>query len=224
LRANLPAVILACGLLPPTGDVVEKVDLRKKLKDIYGATAREITRVDVPAMNFLMIDGQGNPNVSEDYQGAVEALYAVSYAAKFMVKKSSVAIDYGVLPLEGLWWTDDPAQFSTDNKDIWNWTAMIMQPEWVTADLAEDAKQQSAKRKTLPMLASLRFESFDEGQAVQVLHEGPYAHEAPTIERLHQFISDQGLKLRGKHHEIYLNDPRRTDPAKLRTILRQPVR
>jgi hypothetical protein len=129
LRANLPAVILACGLLPPTGDVVEKVDLRKKLKDIYGATAREITRVDVPAMNFLMIDGQGNPNVSEDYQGAVEALYAVSYAAKFMVKKSSVAIDYGVLPLEGLWWTDDPAQFSTDNKDIWNWTAMIMQPE-----------------------------------------------------------------------------------------------
>ncbi|MDH3702614.1 MAG: GyrI-like domain-containing protein [Alphaproteobacteria bacterium] len=202
---------------------MKKIDLKKDLKHLYGAAAKTIAIVDVPAMNFLMIDGQGDPNTSDDYQGAVEALYAVSYAAKFMIKKGSAAIDYGVMPLEGLWWTDDPAQFSPDNKGIWKWTAMIMQPEWVTATLWEEAKAQTAKKKNPRGLPKMRLESFREGKAAQILYVGPYTEEAPTISRLHKFIEEQGLKRCGRHHEIYLNDPRRTDPAKLRTILRQPV-
>ena len=154
-----------------------------------------------------MIDGEGNPNTAADYKGAVEALYSVSYTAKFMVKKGPIAIDYGVMPLEGLWWADDMKEFSpADNKVMWKWTAMIMQPEWVTGELVEEAKQQAAKKKALPLLPRLRFESFEEGKAAQVLHVGPYAEEAPTIERLHAFISDQALSLRDKHHEIYLSE------------------
>ncbi len=202
---------------------MEKVDPKKQLKHLYGASVRTIALVEVPALNFLMIDGEGDPNTTQAFTDAVEALYSVSYTAKFMVKKGPLAIDYGVLPLESLWWTDDMAQFSPNNKGIWKWTVLIMQPQWVTADLVHDARQQAAKKKALPLLPDLRFESFEEGKAAQVLHIGPYADEAPTIERLHQFIADQGLERCGKHHEIYLNDPRRTDPAKLKTIIRQPV-
>jgi hypothetical protein len=174
-------------------------------------------------MNFLMINGEGDPNTSDDYRGAIEALFTVSYAVKFMIKKGPAAIDYGVMPLEGLWWTDDMADFSRDNKDIWQWTAMIMQPECVTADLLEEAKAQAARKKDLRSAPKLRFESFVEGQAAQILHVGPYAEEGPTIARLHDFIAEEGLSRAGRHHEIYLGDPRRTAPAKLKTIIRQPV-
>ena len=174
-------------------------------------------------MNFLMINGEGDPNTSDDYRGAIEALFTVSYAVKFMIKKGPAAIDYGVMPLEGLWWTDDMADFSRDNKDIWQWTAMIMQPECVTAGLLEEAKAQAARKKDLRSAPKLRFGSFLEGQAAQILHVGPYAEEGPTIARLHDFIAEEGLSRAGRHHEIYLGDPRRTAPAKLKTIIRQPV-
>jgi hypothetical protein len=202
---------------------VKKVDLKKELKHLYGATAKTPAIVDVPAMNFLMIDGAGDPNTSDDYRGAIEALFAVSYTAKFMIKNGPAAIDYGVMPLEGLWWTDDPAAFSPDNKDIWKWTAMIMQPEWVTAELWADARAQAAGKKDLRSAPKLRLESFEEGEAAQILHVGPYAGEAPTIARLNEFIAGEGLSRVGRHHEIYLGDPRRTEPAKLKTIIRQPV-
>lgn len=203
---------------------MEKIDLKKKLKPLYSAAAGKCVVVDVPAMNFLMADGHGDPNTSQDYRDAVETLFAVSYTIKFMIKKGPSAVDYGVLPLEGLWWTDDPADFNSNDKDSWKWTAMVMQPEWVTQELVEAGAEQAAGKKDLPALPAMRFESFEEGKAAQILHVGPYSEEAPTIERLHRFIAEQGFRLVGKHHEIYLSDPRRSAPAKLKTIIRQPIR
>jgi len=202
---------------------MDKVDLKKQLKHLYNASTKENVLVDVPSMNFLMIDGQGNPGTAAEYRHAIETLYPVAYTLKFAVKKGPIGIDYGVMPLQGLWWTDDMKDFSTDNKDIWKWTMMIMQPEWITAELVDEAKEQAGKKKELPSLSRLRFEAYAEGEAAQIMHIGPYADEGPTIERLHQFIEDQGRELRGKHHEIYLSDPRRADPSKLKTIIRQPV-
>lgn len=202
---------------------MKKIDLKKELKHLYGVSGKSTVLVNVPTMNFLMVDGEGNPNTAQAYTDAVQALYTVSYTLKFMLKKGKAAIDYGVMPLEGLWWADEMEDFSPDNKDIWKWTAMIMQPEWITPELVKEAEEQAAKKKDLPALQNLRFQSFEEGKAAQCLHIGPYADEAPTIERLHQFIRDQGLTLRDKHHEIYLSDPRRAAPEKLKTIIRQPV-
>ena len=205
------------------GIAMQKIDLKKQMKPFYSASAKAPEFVDVPAMNFLMIDGKGNPNTAAEYQDALEALYSVAYTIKFAVRKGPIAIDYGVPPLQGLWWADDMDDFVADNKDKWQWTMMIMQPEWVSAELVEDATESAGKKKDLPSLPLLRFDSYAEGEAAQILHVGPYAEEGPTIERLHRFIADQGRELRGKHHEIYLGDPRRADPAKLRTIIRQPT-
>ena len=174
-------------------------------------------------MNFLMVDGFGDPNMQE-YQEAIETLYAVSYALKFMVKKGEQAVDYGVLPLEGLWWVDDMSQFSEENKEAWKWTSMIMQPEYVTEELFNRAVEEVSKKKNPPALPKLRFESFHEGVTVQLMHVGHYSAEKPNIERLHRFIEEKGHGLRGKHHEIYLTDPRRMAPEKMRTILRQPIK
>jgi hypothetical protein len=175
-------------------------------------------------MNFLMIDGEGNPNTAASYKEAIESLYTLSYALKFSVKRSDVAVDYGVMPLEALWWADDMADFVSGNKDRWKWTAMIMQPQWVLADLVEKAVAETARKKKLPALTKIRFEAFKEGNAAQCLYIGPYEGEASTIEQLHLFIHDNGHDLAGKHHEIYLNDARRTDPSRLKTIIRQPIR
>lgn len=199
-----------------------KIDLRKELKHLYNPSSKQIAVVDVPEMNFLMIDGQGDPNTSVAYQNAVEALFAVSYTLKFMIKKSESPVDYAVMPLEGLWWVDDMTQFSMHDKDAWKWTSMIMQPEYVTEELLQEALRQVRKKKDLPALSGMRFESFREGQAAQILYFGPYADEGPAIEGIHRFIAEQGHRLRGRHHEIYLSDPRRTAPAKLKTVIRQP--
>ncbi len=200
-----------------------KIDFKKELKHLYSPSKKEITVVDVPAMNFLMLDGKGNPNTATSYQQAVETLYSVSYTLKFMIKKTQ-AVDYGVLPLEGLWWADDMSQFSAENKDAWLWTAMIMQPEFVTTDLVEQAKSEAAKKKDLPALSLMRFEPLHEKRSAQIMHIGPYSDEGPTIARIHEFIQEQGGRLHGKHHEIYLGDPRRTAPEKLKTVIRQPFK
>jgi len=200
-----------------------KIDFKKELKHLYNPSTKKVEIVDVPMMNFLLIDGSGDPNTAQEYKDAVEALFAVSYALKFMVKKGK-GVDYGVLPLEGLWWTDDMTQFSMENKDIWKWTSMIMQPEYVTEDLVSKALEQVEKKKNPPALSKIRFESFHEELSAQIMHIGPYSAEAPTIEKLHNFIRENGYELRGKHHEIYLSDPRRSAPDKLKTIIRQPMK
>jgi hypothetical protein len=203
---------------------MEKVDIKKKLKHLYDPSAKEISFVDVPQMNFAMIDGDGDPNKAKEYQEAIEALYSISYTIKFAVKKEQ-EIDYGVMPLEGLWWADDMSLFTT-NKDIWKWTAMIMQPDYVTRTLFDIALREVEKKKSLPALSRARFQSFNEGPSAQILYFGPYSAEGSTIEMIHKFIKEQGHTFDGllqKHHEIYLGDPRRTAPDKLKTVIRQPV-
>ena len=200
-----------------------KIDLKKKWRNLYNPPAKDVAILDVPKMNFLMIDGAGDPNTSQQYKEAVEALYSVSYALKFMVKKGSEAIDYAVMPSEGLWWVEDMSTFSIKNKDAWQWTAMIMQPDFVSAELAAKAIEQASKKKELPALVKLRFVSFHEGLCAQVMHIGPYAAEAPTIEKLHGFIAQSGYRMKGKHHEIYLSDPRKAAPEKMKTVIRQPI-
>ncbi len=201
---------------------MEKLDLKKQLKSVYQASATTVTEVDVPRFNFLMIDGQGDPNSSAHYAAAVEALFTVAYTLKFMVKKSSAAIDYAVMPLEGLWWADDMAAFVADLKSEWHWTMMIMQPEFINAEMVADAMAAARRKKVLSALQDLRFESFEEGHCAQILHKGPFSEEGPTIDRLHQFIDTHG-KLAGKHHEIYLSDIPKAAPANWKTIIRQPI-
>jgi hypothetical protein len=203
--------------------MMEKIDFKKRLKHLYRPSARTPVVVEVPPMNFLMIDGKGDPNSAPAYQEAVEALYAVAYALKFMVKKGPQAVDYGVLPLEGLWWVEDMRLFSVEDKGAWQWTMMIMQPDYVDAELYTAALAQVEAKKKPPALGRMRFETYDEGLSAQIMHIGPYADEEPTIEKLHQFIADEGYQRRGKHHEIYLGDPRRTAPERLKTVIRQPM-
>ena len=202
-----------------------KVDLKKELKHLYNPPRKEFTVVDVPPMQYLMIDGHGDPNTVQAYEDAVEALYAVAYKCKSASKKA-LGRDYVVPPLEGLWWAEDMGTFtSRRDKSAWDWTMMIMQPEWITQEQIERAIQQVHDAKGLPALSKLRLETYHEGLSVQILHVGSYDDEGPVLARLHQeFLPQNGYVETGKHHEIYLSDPRKVAPEKLRTILRQPVR
>jgi hypothetical protein len=199
-----------------------KLDLRKELKQVYQSSAQAVAEVEVPAFTFLMVDGQGDPNRVPAYAQAVEALFTVSYTAKFMVKKDAGGQDYAVMPLEGLWWADDPAVFQSGDRDQWRWTMMIMQPAFVPESLLRDAMAAAAKKKSLPALERLRIQVFAEGHCAQILHVGPFSTEGPTIARLHAWIEERG-HLRGRHHEIYLTDIRRAAPARWKTIVRQPM-
>ena len=203
---------------------MSKIDFKKELKHLYRPSPREFVVVDVPPMNFLMIDGHGDPNTAQEYQDAVEALYAVSYKLKFTSKKE-LGKDYVVPPLEGLWWAEDMETFTTArDKSAWDWTMMIMQPEWITQEMVEEAVKQ-VEKKGLPALSKLRLETYHEGLAVQILHIGSYDDEGPTIAKMRQeFMPENGYEPAGKHHEIYLSDPRKVAPEKLKTVLRQPVR
>lgn len=202
---------------------MEKIDYRKRLKHLYGPSAKKVEIVDVPQMNFLMVDGEGDPNTAKSFSDAIEALYPLSYTLKFMVKKGETGVDYGVLPLEALWWADDPSAFTTGDKDAWKWTLMIMQPEIVTGEMVEKAMEEVGRKKKPVSLPLVRFEAFKEGKAAQILHIGPFSEEGPTIEKVHLCIEDNGNHLVGKHHEIYLSDLRRTAPEKWKTIVRQPM-
>jgi hypothetical protein len=202
---------------------MEKRDLKKELKHLYQPSAKEVIPVDVPPMNYLMVDGKGDPNTSQEYADAIETLFAVSYAVKFMVKKGPLAMDYGVMPLEGLWWATDMSKFTAKDKSNWKWTMMIMQPSFVSRTLIERAITDVKKKKNLPALSKLRLETFSEGTCAQILHIGPFSEEGPTVDKLHQFIDARG-KRSGKHHEIYLSDIRKTNPAKWKTVIRQPMR
>jgi len=203
---------------------VEKLDLKKQWKHLYQPPAGEITVVNVPPLTYLMVDGEGDPNKSKAFEQAVEALYSLCYTLKFSLKKSPRAIDYGVMPLEGLWWADDPRVFMQTDKSAWKWTAMILQPEFISRRNVDAAFEEVRKKKNPAALERVRFETLDEGECVQTLYFGPFSEEGPTIQRMHDAIHAAGKKIHGKHHEIYLSDPRRTVPAKLRTILRQPMR
>jgi hypothetical protein len=179
----------------------------------------------IPTLRFLMIDGRGDPETSVAYRGAVQALYALSYAARFAVKRAGGPV-HPVSALEGLWWAEDMTAFATGDRSAWQWTMMIRQPDEVDADLVDTLRDQIVHTKDLPSAAAARLEEFTEGTSAQILHIGPYATEAATIARLHAFIAEQGYRFDEPdfhHHEIYLSDPRRAAPERLRTIIRQPV-
>jgi len=198
---------------------MERLDVKDD-SALYGPPADHFVEVEVPELPFLMIDGQGAPE-SPQYGSAVEALYSLSYGLKFSAQVR-MKVDYVVAPLEGLWWTDPPAAFATTPRDAWHWTMMIRQPDWVTAAEVDAAIERT--RHKVPAVVDLRFTKWREGRCVQILHRGPYADEAPTIERLHRdYLPEHGLVPNGHHHEIYLSGPRRAAPATWRTVLRQPV-
>jgi hypothetical protein len=198
-----------------------KIDFRKALATLYTAPAGRFVEVDVPVLTFVKIDGEGDPNTSRAYRKAIEWLYPVSYALKFAAK--GIGKDYVVPPLEGLWWADDPADFVARRKDRWRWTMMIMAPDFVAPPLFEAAVEKTGK-KLGEAPPTLRFEPLAEGRALQTLHVGSYDDEGPTLARLHdEIMPAHGLTFAGPHHEIYLSDPRKTVPANLKTILRQPV-
>ncbi|NLG95878.1 MAG: hypothetical protein GX491_00805 [Chloroflexi bacterium] len=203
--------------------MTEKLSLVKELKHLYSPSAKAPALVEVPPLNFLMIDGRGDPNTSPAYQEAIEALYSLSYTLKFAIKKAE-GLDYAVGPLEGLWWVPDMREFSVDDKSSWYWTMMIAQPPPVDAAWVERARAEAVKKKGLPAIEQVRFEVYEEGLAAQIMHIGPFAEEGPNIARLHSFIKEQGCELTGKHHEIYLSDFRRTAPERLKTIIRQPAK
>ena len=193
-------------------------DIKRALPDLYAPTCGGFHVVDVPEIAFLMVDGHGDPNTSPAYTEAVTALYTLSYTVR-AIAKADLGRVHTVGPLEGLWSAGDPAVFVTREKNAWDWTMMVFQPAWITPDIVEAAKRKKEA------VNGVRFASYAEGRSVQVLHVGSYDDEAPVLAALHrEYLPEHGLTFNGRHHEIYLSDPRRTAPEKLRTILRQPVR
>ncbi|MDQ2728899.1 MAG: GyrI-like domain-containing protein [Actinomycetota bacterium] len=199
-----------------------KTDFKTERKDLYAPPAGRFVEVIVPTMTFVAIDGNGDPNTSDDYRHAVEALFAVSFAAKF-ISKRELDRDYVVAPLEGLWSAKDPAAFVRREKNTWSWTVMIRQPDWLSPTVIDQARH-SAEKKRLAAAHLVRSLTFEEGLSVQILHVGSYDEEGPLLDQLHRtYLPDHKLMFNGRHHELYLSDPRKTDPAKLKTVLRQPV-
>jgi hypothetical protein len=203
---------------------MQTLDLIKQYQSLYLQPKNSVSIVEVPKFNFLRIDGKGNPNNNPDYSDALGALYSVAYTLKFAVKKGPLQVDYKVMPLEGLWWTEDMSEFTLNDRGNWLWRMMIMLPDLITAEMVRHSIEEARKKKNPPRLNDVMFESFEEGLAAQVFHLGPYGEaERPSVEKLHSFIKDNGYTLRAKHHEIYFNSPLRTDPSRLKTIIRQPI-
>jgi len=201
---------------------MDKVDYKKLWKHLYQSSVKAVVEVDVPPLRYLMIDGEGDPNMSAWYAQAVEALFSVSYTAKFMVKRGPPGMDYAVMPLEGLWWSNDLSAFERNDRTQWRWTMMILQPDAARDDVVNAALVEVKRKKGLPALDALRLSTFAEGRCAHTLHVGPFNEEGPTIARVHEFIQERGT-LAGKHHEIYLSDIRRADPVRWKTIIRQPM-
>jgi hypothetical protein len=200
-----------------------KIDFKKEYKALYNPPKKDFVVIEVPRMQFLMVDGHGDPNTAQGYKDALATLYAVAYKIKFISKKDGK--DYVVPPLEGLWWAETMELFSSRrDKSSWEWTMMIMQPEWITQEMVLNGIH-LVQDNDLAALPFIRFETYEEGLSTQIMHIGSYDDEGPTLMRLHQqWIPQNEYVENGKHHEIYLSDPRRTAPEKLKTVLRQPIR
>ena len=202
-----------------------KIDFKKSKKDLYQPSSKEVVEIEVPVMQFLMIDGIGSPGDSKEYQDALAALYPIAFKTKFLSKVKGK--DYVVPPLEGLWWADKMDDFTEGNRDKWKWTMMIMQPDWITQYMIDEAIKITKEKKPelSELLSKLRLEKYKEGRAAQIMHVGPYSEEGPTVQSVHDFIQKKGGKFDGhskKHHEIYLSDPRKANPNAMKTVIRQP--
>lgn len=203
---------------------MEMIDFKKVYKAFYSPKPGKPEIVTLPEMLYVMVDGQGDPNTSIDFQNAIGALYSVVYSLKFWRKKSSLTPDYSVGPLEALWSVKSGETFATSPKKDWLWTAMLWLPDFISDKDVKNQTELARAKKPNPALNKVYLKKFNEGTAVQIMHIGPYGEEQPNIELMHDYALQQGYQLHGKHHEIYLGDPRRAAPEKLRTILRQPIR
>lgn len=202
-----------------------KVDFKKTLKELYQPSSKEVVETKVPELQFIMIDGIGSPGEAQEYLDALAVLYPVAFKIKFLSKAKSK--DYVVPPLEGLWWADDMKDFIKGNRDKWKWTMMIMQPDWITNEMFKKAIEETQQKKPelSKLLPKLRLEKYKEGKVAQIMHVGPYSEEGPTVQKVHDFIQNEGGTFDGhkqKHHEIYLSDPRKANPATMKTVIRQP--
>ncbi len=202
-----------------------KIDLKKTFKDLYNPSAKAVSEVVVPAMNYIMVDGTGDPNNMSEFQPRVEVLYALSYSLKFASKRQ-LGQDYTVMPTEGLWWVDGfkPVDPTVGDRSNWKWTLMVMQPDHITPEMYDSAVEDVRRKKNLALVVACRFENYDEGRAAQIMHIGPYNTEKPNIDRVHSYIAEQGGQPTSKHHEIYVGDPRKSAPEKLKTVIRQPFK
>lgn len=205
---------------------MEKIDYKKEMKMIYNPPRQKVGIVELPEMKFFTVSGMGNPNTSAQFREAVEALFSLSFAVKFALREPHGGADYTVMPLEGLFHHDDILQEdgTLREKEEWKWTLLIRQPDVATDELVRRAREQVEKKKRLPHLANVRFESFEEGLCAQIMHIGPFSEEKATVEKLLAFIQQNGYEPSGRHHEIYLSDWRRTAPEKMKTIIRQPIK
>lgn len=201
-----------------------KLDLKKTLKELYQPSATKVALVRVPEFTYFMVDGAGDPNGKPEFEQAVQALYSLSYTLKFDLGRAEEGVNYAVMPLEGLWWCEDMACFNQQDKSNWLWTLLIVQPVPITPEQFSALAIKALKKKGVAAIEQVRMETWEEGLCAQVMHRGPYAEEGPTVARMHAFIAEEGYLPAGKHHELYLSDPRRVAPEKMKTVLRQPVR
>jgi len=203
---------------------IKKLDYKKEFPDLYKPSLKEPAIIKIPKMMFFMIDGTGDPNTSEDYKEIVQLLYNISYTLKMkVIKKETPSKDYVVPPLEGLWYMPKMEEWSMDEKDKWEWTMMIRIPDFIKDTQIKKAMKILKETKNPSSFSKLRCEQYEEGTCVQIMYLGPYDEEPPTIKKIHQFAEKNGYNLNGHHHEIYLSDPRRVEPERLKTILRQPI-
>ena len=204
--------------------VKKKLDYKKEFPDLYQPSLKTQAIIKIPEMMFFMIDGIGDPNTSKEYKDAVQTLYNISYTLKMkVIKKETPSKDYIVPPLEGLWYIPNMKEWSMEGKDKWQWTMMIRIPDFIKDSQIKKAMNILKESKTLSSFSKLRYEQYNEGTCVQIMYLGAYDDESPTIAKLHKFAKEKGYSLEGKHHEIYLSDPRKVEPERLKTILRQPI-
>ncbi len=201
---------------------MKKIDFKKDFKQLYQAPRDDIAVVQVPEAGFLMLDGRGDPATSQDFQDSFQVLYGTAYTVKFTLKKAAVGPEYTMPPPECLWWME--REFDPRDKEKWQWTLMLMQPPHITEAHVMEAVEELQRKKPHKLLPTLRLARFCEGISAQMLHVGPYEACKPTIEKMHRLIRERGYELAGRHHEIYLSDPRRSAPEKLKTIMRNPVK
>ncbi len=197
-------------------------DWRKDLKELYFPPANKVVEVVVPNLRFLTIKGTGDPNSGMEFQNAVGALYTLSYTLKFSIKKQDPAKDYKVGPLESLWWNTKEGELVQGKKGEWAWKAMILQPSFVDDERVEGARKAAMSKKDNPSLKEVALEDLEEGRCAQIMHIGPWSAEAENIDKVKSYILAKGGAQRGKHHEIYMSDPRRVAPEKLKTVIRLP--
>lgn len=199
---------------------MNKLDLKKSFKDCYTGK-KSVKFVEVPAINYICVQGKGDPNSCQEYKDAMETLYGMAYTIKFMCKAEGD--DFVVMPLEGHWWSDPPEKFSEENKDDWLWEAMIALPDFVDKETFELARAQLKKKKNPASINKAELKIIEDGLSAQILYTGPYSEEGPYIDEMHKYIEEKGYRLRGKHREIYLSSPQRVAPEKLKTIIRHPI-